>query len=142
MNTAPPTTIDSPLIWYLVRVASRVSLTDQSSYGSALKKFHIFCDIFCVPEAERLPASFEVLHSFAVWAASDPDVIDQGLWEVGELEPVSVQTVRKYLAGIQAWHLAQGQPIPLSNNDHRRIEHHLRGLAKLSARAPFIHWSR
>lgn len=114
-------------------MASQASLTDQASYGSGLKKFHIFCDIFRIPESNRLPASFEVIHSFALWAASDPEVIDQSLWDVGEFEPVSVQTVRKYIAGIRAWHIAQGWPPPLDDAGHKRIEFSLRGLAKLSA---------
>ena len=40
------------------------------SYRSSLRKFHVFCDAFRIPEEDLLPASFEVLHHFAVWAAS------------------------------------------------------------------------
>jgi len=133
VNVAPPSTIDNPIIRTLAQVASRASLSDQTSYGSGLKKFHVFCDIFNVPEENRLPATFEVLHSFALWAASDPEVIDEDLWRLADFEPVSVQTVRKYLAGIRAWHIAQGWPPPLRDDDHKRIDYSLRGLAKLSA---------
>ena len=133
VNTPHPSTINNPLIRVLEQIASRASLSDQTSYGSGIKKFHTFCDIFHIPEEDRLPASFNVLHSFALWAASDPDVIDERLWTLGDFEPVSVQTVKKYLAGVRAWHIAQGWPPPLNENDHQRIEFSLRGLAKLSA---------
>ena len=76
--------------------------------------------------------SFKVLHSFAVWVASDPDILSGDLWKLGESELVSVQTVGKYLATIHAWHLLQGWP-PLDSCDHQRIKFSLRGLAKLSA---------
>ena len=92
-NTSPPATINNPLIQFLVRVASCASLSDPTSYGSGLHKFHVFCDAFHIPEEDRLPVSFEVLHSFAVWAASDPDILGGDLWRLGEFEPVSVQTV-------------------------------------------------
>jgi len=133
VNTASPSTIDDPIIQQLARVAVQASLSDQTSYGSGLKKFHVFCDIFNIPEEDRLPAKFEVMHSFALWAASDPEVIDEELWSLTEFEPVSVQTVRKYLAGIRAWHIAQGWPLPLGDDERQRIDFSLRGLAKLSA---------
>lgn len=133
VHTPPPLTIDNPIIQGLAQAATQASLSDQSGYGSGLMKFHTFCDIFRVPEEDRLPASFEVLHSFVLWAASDPDVIDHRLWEVAEFDPVSVRTVKKYLAGIQAWHLVQGWPAPFNDGDQQRIDFSLRGLAKLSA---------
>ncbi|KAG2748160.1 hypothetical protein P692DRAFT_201715613, partial [Suillus brevipes Sb2] len=83
------------------------------SYGSGLRKFHIFCDIFSIPEADRLPASFELLHSFALWA------------------PVSVSVARKYLSAIRAWHLAQGWPPPLSPEHFTRINWSLHGMENL-----------
>ena len=76
--------------------------------------------------------SFEVLHSFAVWVASDPEILGGDLWKLGESELVSVWTVGKYLATIHAWHPLQGWP-PLDSCDHQRIKFSLRGLAKLSA---------
>jgi len=130
---APPPTIDNPVIQQLALIETQASLSDQTSYGSGLKKFDVFCDIFSIPEEDRLRARFEVVHSFALWAASDPEVIDEGLWDLAEFDPVSVQTVKKYLAGIRAWHIAQGWPSPLGDDERRRIDFSLRGLAKLSA---------
>jgi hypothetical protein len=94
------------VIAHLAALASRASLQDTQSYGSALRKFHLFCDIFTIPESDRLPASFELLHSFALWAASDPEDIDPVIAAETAFEPVSVKTVRKYLSGIAAWHQA------------------------------------
>ncbi|KAF8573543.1 hypothetical protein K439DRAFT_1556198, partial [Ramaria rubella] len=54
------------LIRILAALASRTSLQDSSGYGSRLRKFHLFCDIFSIPEEQRLPASFDLLHSFAL----------------------------------------------------------------------------
>ena len=76
--------------------------------------------------------SFEVLHSFTVWVASDPEILSGDLWKLGESELVSVWTVGKYLATIHAWHPLQGWP-PLDSCDHQQIKFSLHGLAKLSA---------
>ncbi|KAG2146275.1 hypothetical protein DEU56DRAFT_731723 [Suillus clintonianus] len=94
-------------------MAVRASLRDTSGYGSGLRKFHLFCDIFSVPENIRLPAPFAVLHSFALWAATDPTQDDP------------------YLAAVRAWHIAQGWPPPLSLDDHQRINWSLRGLENI-----------
>lgn len=112
-------------------MASRASLRDTSSYGSGLCKFHVFCDIFTVPESERLPASFPLLHSFALWAATDPSMLDPGVSEGLPFEPISVAVVKKYLAAIRAWHIVQGWPPPLSDDDQDRISWSLRGLENM-----------
>ncbi|KAJ7936562.1 hypothetical protein B0H13DRAFT_1589461 [Mycena leptocephala] len=88
----PPVHIDNPIIAHLASLASRASLKDTASYGSALRKFHLFADIFTIPESDRLPASFELLHSFALWAASDLDDIDPEIAAETAFEPVSVKT--------------------------------------------------
>ncbi|PSS03517.1 hypothetical protein PHLCEN_2v3985 [Hermanssonia centrifuga] len=46
-------------------------------------------------------------------------------------EPVAVATVRKYLAAMRAWHIAQGWPAPLSTSDMERINWSLRGLNRI-----------
>ena len=46
-------------------------------------------------------------------------------------EPISVAVVRKYLAAVRAWHIAQGWPPPLSEEDHERINWSLRGLENI-----------
>jgi hypothetical protein len=64
INSSPATTIDHPAIRFLAKLASQASLRDASSYGSGLQKLHLFCDVFSMPEADQLPASFPLLHSF------------------------------------------------------------------------------
>jgi hypothetical protein len=118
VNTPPPSVIDDPVIHMLANLASHESLRDTSGPGSAIKKFHTFCDIFSIPESHRLPASFEVLHSFAIWVVTDPSTLDTSLISNTHFEPVSIATARKYLAGIRAWHFAQSWPEPLSKEAH------------------------
>lgn len=133
VNSPPFSTIDHPLILQLADAASRASLSDGtlSSYGSGLRKFILFCDVFSVPEASRLPASYELLHSFCLWAVADPGETDVTLAGEIPFEPVSVSVAKKYLAAVRAWHLAQGWPPPLSDEDAKRIHWSLRGLANI-----------
>lgn len=111
-------------------MAAEASLRDAAAYGAGLRKFHIFCDVFNIPESIRLPATFQVLHSFAIWAASDPSSINPELWNTRHFEPVAVSTVRKYLSAIRAWHIAQGWPEPISQAERTRIDWSLRGLER------------
>ena len=132
-NTPPPSTIDHPIIHHIASMASRASLRDTSGYGAGLRKFHLFCDIFSIPESERLPASFELLHSFALWAVTDPEPFNSILPANDHIpfEPVSVSVARKYLSAVRAWHIAQGWAPPLSDAHHQRINWSLRGLENL-----------
>ncbi|KIK32031.1 hypothetical protein CY34DRAFT_19350 [Suillus luteus UH-Slu-Lm8-n1] len=134
LNSPPSSTINNPIIRHIAELANRASLRDTASYGAGLRKFHIFCDIFSVPEHDRLPASFELLHSFALWAITDLDSNDPLLSAANGLavtfEPVSVDVARKYLTGVRAWHIAQGPP-PLSDSHHDRINWSLRSLENL-----------
>ncbi|KAF9003893.1 hypothetical protein BDQ17DRAFT_1167883, partial [Cyathus striatus] len=100
-----------------------------TSYGSGLRKFHIFCDIFSIAEVDCLPAAFPLIHSFALWAATDLDPHDAVFADGTVFETVSIPTVHKYLAAIRAWHLAQGWPLPLSDGDRECLEFSLRGMA-------------
>ena len=131
INSSPATTIDHPAIHFLSDLASRASLRDTTGYGSGLRKFHLFCDIFSVPETERLPASFPLLHSFALWASTDPGALGQTALPDIPFEPVSVSVTKKYLSAVRAWHITQGWPPPLSDDDHDRINWSLRGLENL-----------
>ena len=71
--------INVPIIQLLASLASQASLQDASGYGLGLQKFHLFCDIFSIPEGVQLPASFELMHSFAIWAVTDPKDINPSL---------------------------------------------------------------
>ncbi|KIJ55428.1 hypothetical protein M422DRAFT_240048 [Sphaerobolus stellatus SS14] len=131
LNTVPMGTLNHPLLITIASLASRASLRDTSNYGSGLRKFHIFCDIFSISETNQLPASFSLLHSFALWAATDPDHIPAGSLDGIPLETISVTAIRKYLSAIRAWHIIQGWPITLSQDDLVRINVSLRGLERL-----------
>ena len=124
-------TISDPTIQFIATLASQVSLCDVASYGSGLQKFHIFCDIFSIPEANHFPVSFPPLHSFALWAATNPSMADLDLLRRVPLELVSVTIVKKYLSAIQAWHIIQGWPLPLSDKDHNCISWSLHGLENI-----------
>lgn len=136
MNSPPSSTIDHPIIRHIANLAGRASLRDTAKYEAALRKFHVFCDTFSIPESDRLPASFELLHSFALWAVADPERGDPLLSAVGSsviFEPVSVEVAREYLSAVRDWHIAQGWPPPLSDSHHERINWSLRGLENLQA---------
>ena len=124
-------TLDIPIITHLADLASRASLEDSSGYGSGLRKFHIFCDIFSIPDADRLPASFPLLNSFVIWAVTEPDTNDPVMADGTLFETISTRTARKYLSAVRAWHLAQGWPPPLSDQDQDRMDWSLRGMAKI-----------
>jgi hypothetical protein len=42
-----------------------------------------------------------------------------------------VLVAKKYLSAVQAWHIVQGWPPPLSSDDHNRIDWSLWGLENL-----------
>jgi hypothetical protein len=131
VNSPPPTTIEAPVILYLSGLASQASLQDVGSYRSGLRKFHTFCNIFSIPKALWLPASFELLHSFVLWATADPSILPSPNFPPVRLEPVSVSVTKKYLSAIRAWHIAQGWPPPLSSQDLERINWSLHGMDRL-----------
>ncbi len=132
-NTPPLAVLDIPVLRHIDALATRASLcpTTTSSYGAALRKFHIFCDIFSVPEQSRLPASFSILKSFVLWASTDPEHHNSFFLGGHIFEPVAVDTARKYLSAVGTWHIAQGWPSPLTDSDHKCIEFTLRGLARI-----------
>lgn len=131
VNSPSLSTIENPVICHIAELANQASLCDTASYGAGLWKFHIFYDIFSIPDHDPFPASFELLHSFALWAITDPDPNDLLLSAendtVVKFEPVSVGIVWKYLAAVRAWHIAQGWPPPLSESHHNRINWSLHG---------------
>ncbi|KAL6303191.1 hypothetical protein BKA93DRAFT_735482 [Sparassis latifolia] len=132
-NHPAASTLHHPVLQHLADVASRASLRDStlSSYGSGLRKFHLFCDIFSIPDSDRLSASFTLLNSFILWAVAEPDANDLALADGTPFEPISAKVASKYLDAVRAWHLAQGWPPPLSPDDRARIQWSLRGLENL-----------
>lgn len=133
VNSPPLSTLPHPILTHLDALASQASLADAASYGAGLRKFHLFCDIFSIPESARLPASLPVLKSFALWSITDPDPEDPVLADGTPFEPISVVAVRKYLSAVRAWHLAQGWPPPLSEEELTQLNWSLRGLDRLQA---------
>lgn len=133
VNAPIPRTSDD--IWSFARETKTLyaSTKDFSAYGSGLKKFHIFCDIFSISESDRLPASFQTIHSFVLWASADES--DAALPGAPTLpsEPVSDSTLRHYLSAIRAWHIAQGWLPPLNEAQRDRINLSLKGIANLQA---------
>ena len=109
----------------------QASLWDAGGYGTGLRKFHLFCDIFSIPESACLPASFELLHSFAIWAVTDPKELSPSLSMKCPFEPVSIDAIRKYLSGVRAWHIAQGWPKQLLESNCDRVQWSLQGLRNM-----------
>ncbi|KAI0634014.1 hypothetical protein C8Q77DRAFT_1055296 [Trametes polyzona] len=62
------------------------------TYGTGLLTYHVFCDIRDVPEADRAPASEELVLSFIVALAGS----------------YSASAIENYLAGLKAWHIIHG----------------------------------
>ena len=62
---------------------------------------------------------------------ADPNLADSDLLGRVPFEPVSVAVVKKYLTTIQAWHIIQGWPPPLSNDDYDHISWFLHGLENI-----------
>jgi hypothetical protein len=107
--------LGNPILQHLVDKASHASLHNSGRYGSGLCKFHIFCDVFSIPEAARLPASLDLLRLFVLWAVTDLDLPDVTLARCVVFEPVSINTAKNDLSRVRVWHLAQGWPLPLSD---------------------------
>ncbi|KAJ7716155.1 hypothetical protein B0H16DRAFT_1476954 [Mycena metata] len=64
------------------------------TYGSGLLVYHCFCDSRAIPEAERAPASSDLLAAFVA----------------GQAGNYAGKTVEGFLAGIRAWHVIHGVP--------------------------------
>jgi len=133
VNTPPPSTIINQWMQDRESAVFASSISDPTSYGAGLKKFHIFCDLFDIPERDRLPVSFDILHSFILWATADATIVSPSSDLARHSNPISESTARHYLAAIRAWHIVQGWNPPLTDIGHDRINFSLRGIAKLQA---------
>ncbi|KAH9937808.1 uncharacterized protein BXZ73DRAFT_76447 [Epithele typhae] len=128
------TLMSHPLFHHLAQAAARAS-QPSGTYDTALHMYDQFCEAFQIPEADRFPASFPLLHSFCLWATADPDTVASLGPSAGSFpqEPISASKAREYLRALRAWHVAQGWHDPLSKGDETRIEWSLRGVANIQA---------
>jgi len=101
INTPPPSTILNRWLHDRESMVLRASISDPTSYGAGIKKFHIFCDLFAIPEEDRLPASFELLHSLVLWAMADTAISSPSSILALHSSPISESTVRHYLAALR-----------------------------------------
>jgi hypothetical protein len=125
---APTSALSILILQHLAQSALQAFLKDASGYGVGLLKFHLFCNVFNIPKEDRLPASYNLLFAFVLWACSSPDPNDPVFMDSTPFKPVSVVTTRKYLSAVQAWHLAQGWPALLLIDNHKRMGYHLCGV--------------
>lgn len=83
----------------------------RSNYGAGLLRFTQFCDLHSIPEAQRMPASSNLISSFAASAA-------------GHLSP---NTLNNWMAGMHFWHIVNNA---VWNGDDM-LHHVRRGVAKM-----------
>jgi hypothetical protein len=133
VQNAPSSVLNIPVLQHIADLASQASLCKISGYGAGLCKFHLFCNIFQILEEAHLPAPYEVLFAFALWASTTLDPLDPIFADGTLSKPVAVATACKYLSVVQAWHLAPGWPAPLSDGSHNHINWSLWGLSHLKA---------
>lgn len=119
-----------PTLQALAALAAEGALRDVPNYDAGLRQFHLFCDICEVDKTKRLPAYFELLRSFAFWAAAPPELVPAQLADKKKLfGTIPVETVREYLGAVEAWHLVHGWPHPLSKDQKQLINWSLKGVA-------------
>lgn len=78
-NYSPLSNIENQTIQLIASLTLCASLHDLSGYGSGICKFYLFCSIFTIPETDHLLASFKLLHSFTLWIATDPSMLNPRL---------------------------------------------------------------
>jgi hypothetical protein len=71
-------------------ITSTLAASTHSTYASGILRFNQFCDKWNITEGARMPASYGLLCTF-----------------IGKYKgTISGKTVRSWLSGIHAWHLA------------------------------------
>jgi hypothetical protein len=82
----PPTLVESAKM----SITGALAASTHSTYTSGILRFNQFCDNWNITEGARMPASYGLLCAF-----------------IGEYKgTISGKTVRSWLLGIYAWHLA------------------------------------
>jgi hypothetical protein len=82
----PPALVESAKM----SITGALAASTRSTYASGILRFNQFCDKWNISENSRMPASYGLLCAF-----------------IGEHKgSVSGRTVRSWLSGIRAWHLA------------------------------------
>lgn len=121
-----------PGIATLARIATDAALDQASGLGSALRKYQLFCNQLDIPPADQFPASGDTIHAFALWLTA-PDAAQSRAHAEHALqfERVSTETALKYLADIRTWHIAHGQPVPLSAAAYERVTLDLKAFSRL-----------
>jgi hypothetical protein len=75
-------------------ITGALATSSKSTYGAGLLRFNQFCDRWQISEGARMPASYALLCAFIG--------NHKGL--------ISGKTIRSWLSGIRAWHLANHAP--------------------------------
>ena len=128
LKTGTSSALDHPVLRELEQKALFHSLKDNKAVGSALRKYHIWADLFNIPERERFPASFQLIYSFGIWAVSTRSDVQQDF----VFEPVTKKTAMNYLDAINNYHTMHHLPRPMGEEQRKRIEFALKGIARLS----------
>ena len=77
----------------------------RSTYGAGLLIFHVFCDRRDTPEADRAPASPDLIKIFIATIAG----------------AYSAKTISNYVSGIRAWHKLHGLAWGLEGSDFETL---------------------
>lgn len=83
-------------------VLAGLEIETRKTYGAGIKAFAAFCDENNIPEDERVPASEDLLCSFAA---------------VVSLRKTSRSTLNSWMAGLRAWQLAQAAQWNIRDSD-------------------------
>ena len=83
----------------------------QSVYGTGLLIFHVFCDCRGTPEAQRAPASLDLISIFIATIAGS----------------YAASTIENYVSGVRAWHTLHGMKWAIDSTTHAAL---IKGAAK------------
>ena len=72
----------------------------KSTYGSALLKYHTFCDVIALPELNRIPCNTVIISGFITYLSGN----------------YSKSSIVNFIAGVRAWHIVNNIPFDVDNN--------------------------